>query len=311
MLTTRRFCPTFTLQKNETEHIYTFPIEVECEHIQYCGFSFSNDQQLKSLPIVLSRITFSDNDFSELNGQTLLLQLGLLGLRTTYDESHNRTHVPLFTTRYVQFKFTVSLHIRQLDEKELKSQGVKENRDLFRDPELFVSTTTNPTLVSLANASLSKPQKFEFAIPFQTMDTIKTLTLPLPDFNEPHIVQFWFLYNVLQIRTTSSVFGVLQLVHSKTKEIVHTYTSPIQLQVLDKAMNGVFATDVTARKSQEKYLTITFGNIPSDELAEYELVFHLHEQFYKDYTNWVNEDKDKLANIKDAVVVVQYGVLSI
>jgi hypothetical protein len=312
---TRRFHQTFQCTEKKDMHVYTTMFSTQGhQNIQYCGFSFSNDLQLKPLATVIEKITFS-HCIPEMTGQTLMLRNGLFGFRTTYDKCHNRTHVPLFFDLPVNGDdddpIVVTFYIRQLSSAELKVQGVKENSDLFREPELFVATqkTSNSKIQIRPSSQLSPIYKQATTIPFLTMNDIKTIRVPLPKHIPftPHVTQMWFTYNWRNIRTTSSLFSKLELTHKN--DVVHSYSSTVQLQIIDREIHKMFSPIESSRKAQEFYMTITFGKLETADLKDCCLVFHLHEQLYKDYTNWVQEDKNKLAEIKDAVVVIEFGFI--
>jgi hypothetical protein len=305
---TRRFVVPFERTEVKDTSVFTATFDVPHNYIDYCGFSFTNDQGLKVLGGILSKITFSEG-IPETNGHMLQLRCGLLGLRPGFDRAHNRTHVPLFYNLHLSTPttYTVTFFVKQLSAEELKTVGVKKNEDLFDKPELFVATSVDGRTMEYTPQTQISPVTVEKrTVPYLLMEETKDLTLLL---NVPTLPsrasQLWFRYDIPHISTTSSLFSKLELYHGT--KVVHTYSSPVQLQVIDREMHKLFGTTEAERKAQLLYHTITFGAIDKIDLAQCRLVFTLHPQFFKDYTNWVNEDKNKLREIKDAMIIFQFG----
>ena len=320
---TRRLVQPFVriADKNPTTWSYTSVVHIrDNEIMQGASLSFTGDKKEQVLGAILESVVFSHPSLETLNGNMLMIRNAILGTRTTYDMAHNRTHIALVRNELDCFSgkdFTVTIHIKQLPEKELKEMfSAKTNADLFDAPELFVATLRRACTGNLAhalqyNSHITPISKYQITIPFQTMDDIKEFEIDMKDYvpqsnlGSAQILQMWFMYDVQNIRTTSSMFDTLTLVHDG--EIVHQYSSPVQLQVLDKLWWDLFASNPSARSVQEKYLTMTTYNTP--DFAKCKLRFNIHKQFFVDYTNWINEDKNKLVEIKDAVILVQFGFL--
>lgn len=332
---------------NESQRIvrYKSIVNVPRGHtIQLCSFSFVGDKKEPVLGALLKNISFEcQNDaiqsqLEPMTGNTLMIRNALTGVRATYDMGHNRTHVPLIAEALSvpldsqPCLFAVTLDVVQLSQDDLKKMfTAKHNTDLFRDPELFVATISSETamlpLTLPPNLRISPLCKFQKAIPFQTMNEHKNFTIPLKTYLDDmprvrSIYQLWFHYSVLNIQTTSSMFDTLNVIrrwtqsttysgneHQQRADVVHAYSSPVQLQILDKQMWSLFVSNPNARSAQEKYLTITLGQTSVSQAKELELQFNIHDQFFTDYSNWETEARDKLKEIKDAQIVVQFGFL--
>ncbi len=315
---------------------FTASVDIlENEFIQYAGFSFTGDKKEKALGAMVESITFSSGEIGELTGHTLMIRNALHGFRGTYDMSHNRTHICLKHCQFVNGsdvkpgKFTVTMRVKQYSSQELKEMfSAKTNADLFDAPELFVATRqwsgVNNLCDGITHAQMTPIFKHAVTVPFVDMKDTKTIVIPLSDYLSQHrtpssndrILQLWFTYDVQNIQTTSSVYDKLELHYTSvttdgkvTKDVMHTYSSPVQLQVIDKEMWNLFSPNANARSVQEKYQTITLCDTRASDVDACELHFHLHEQFYKDYENWVMEDKTKIKEIKDAVINIQFGFL--
>jgi hypothetical protein len=302
--------------------------------------SFGGDKKEEPLGTVINSIEFQSIDHDTLTGQTLSVRNGLLGVRGTYDMSHNRTHVTLLATEQTPIPsqltapvlFRVRLTINQLTPKELKeSFGVKENKDLFQDPELFVALrqgTITPPRTTLADRLLNHSRvspifEKQMEIKYLELDQFKNFSIAFRDYLEkmPHlkdtdnILQVWFTYRIHHIQSTASMFDTMQL-RQKTSfgsmngvSIHHTYSSPVQLQIIDKTIWGLFASDPNARAAQQKYQTITTDTVPVSVMKDCELYFQVHKQFHTDFTTWTNEDQNKTKAIKNAVIVIGFGFL--
>lgn len=305
---TRRFCPEFVKTEEKNTHVYTATFPLDHTYIDYCGFSFTNDQGIKALAAVIPKITFS-HGVPETSGHLLNFKYALLGVRFKDDKSHNRTHLPLFVNRHVSLPaiFTVTIYVQQLLEAELKKLGVKLNSELFAAPELFVATSVASQTVQYTPSTQVTPiSKVERIIPYLTMDETKEWSVKLKDFSMPsRAAQMWFYYENTNLTTTSCMFSKCELLFRG--KVAHTYTSPVQLQFIDRDIHQLFSSNDLVRKPQMLFHTISFGTISKEELEECELKFTMHPQFFKDYTTQVNEGKDKLKEIKDAVIVFQFG----
>ncbi len=331
---TRRLVSSFTSVDMKTHTLYTATINIlENEFVQYIGFSFSGDKKEKAIGAMVESLSVYESSGREtpngraestemetMSGHTLMVRNALRGLRGTYDMSHNRTHTPLLPDISMDHagELKVILKIKQYSAKELKEMfSAESNADLFDAPELFVATRRRGGYYNLGDkldrTQITPISKHQETVPFTTMTDKKNFTVSLNKFLTPtqildaadRIVQLWFTYDVLNIQTTSSMFSKLELIHNGM--VVHTYSSPVQLQIIDKELFGLFSSNVNARSIQEKYLTITLQDTTVQNMSECELRFTLHDQFFKDYTNFVNEDKNKLVEIKDAVIQVQFG----
>lgn len=312
---------------SEQKGVYTATVQIlENEFVQYIGFSFSGDKKEKAIGAMVESFTvYNDStEMETMTGHTLMVRNALRGLRGTYDMSHNRMHTPLLPDISMDHagELKVVIKTKQYSAKELKEMfSAESNADLFDAPELFVATRRRGGYYNLGDGlnrtQITPISKHQEIVPFVNMTDKKNFTILLggymdlirentPTLNESdRVVQLWFTYDVLNIQTTSSMFSKLELLFHN--EVVHTYSSPVQLQILDKELFGLFSSNANARSVQEKYLTITFQDTTVTNIENCELRFTLHDQFYKDYTNWINEDKNKLVEIKDAVIQVHFG----
>lgn len=343
------FTPTGSDPDKHTVTLAAFVQLEQNEYIQHCSMSFSGDKKEEPLGAVIHSIEFTAIDHEPLTGQMLNVRNGLLGIRGTYDMSHNRTHVTLLATEQNVTKFTlpterglaalfrVRLTVNQLAPKELKEMfGVKENKDLFHDPQLFVAlsrgsrlirTITDPRPLAdrlFYNSRVGPVWQKQMEISFLDLDKFTSFSIPFGEFiakaselrDTDNVLQLWFSYRIHHIQSTASMFDTLQLRYNPTDsatdnktQILHTYSSPVQLQIVDKLIWGLFSTDPNARGAQQKYQTITTDAVPVSVMKQCELYFQVHKQFHTDFTTWVNEDQNKSAAIKNAVIVVGFGFL--
>lgn len=320
---TRRLTSSFVDVSPAAKDVQTLvayaPLETG-EIIQHCSVSFVGDKKEEPLGTLIQSISFDESiDHPFLDGNMLIVRNGLIGIRTTYDMSHNRTHLTVLHLDTMPKKniFTCKIQLKRLSPQELKGLQVKSVEDLFHDPELFVATRQQTVVAPvLSHCHVSKICSMQVEIPFVTMNQTKDFQISMDKYVSEQkelqtssvIQQIWFSYGFTNIQTTSSMFDTLQL-RDKSDTVQHTYSSPIQLQVLDKAIWDLFSTEEKAKVMQQKYLTITTGGIPLDVFRGCSLRFYLHPQFYKDYTNWVNEDRGKDKDIRNAVIIVRFGFL--
>lgn len=321
--TTRRLVVPFIVDekhKDGTSIIFTATVSIaDNDILQYCGISFKSEKE-NVYGAMIESIKFSTPQLQPLTGHTVMIRNGLCGIRSMNDKQHARTHITVIKDEWpIEHKglFQVTMKIKQYTPQELKEIfSAERNADLFDAPELFVATRRSGTHVDFHQTQILPYANKQIKIPFVNMHTIKDYTIALkplvdkmPSSIHPStkIMQLWFTYSVLNIQTTASVFQQLQLKYKN--EVVHTYSSPVQLQVIDKEIWNLMSPNANLRAIQEKYLTITLQDTTVEQLAECELHFVIHDQFYKDYTNWVNEDKNKLVEIKDAVIHITFGCL--
>lgn len=324
----RMFTPFVKDDQHSTPSIYKYTATVSLhsnEYLDSCWFSYTSDKKEKVIRDVVEYVAVETKHgeklVPEMNGHMFTIRNGLLGMRTIYDTSHNRTHWPIVENlKHIRgSEVTVTLGIKQFTPQELKSLfSAQTNADLFDEPELFV-LTHHEDKSEMKDTSTLQPTpvfKHEVKVPWLGQEGVKRFTISFRHCLEAmkkanllsSIAQFWFHYDVLNIRTTSSMFKTLELVYKG--QVVHSYSSPVQLQIIDKLYWPSFlSSNPNARATQEKFLTITLGNINVEDLLDCEVRFIIHDQFFIDYTNWVNNEKDKTKDIKDAAISVQFGFL--
>src|SRR5579872_2888373 len=123
---TRRITAPFVLSDGASKEMtktYAAYVGLEPnEVLQHCSFSFVGDKKDQALRTIVESISFADCiDHESMDGTMLADRNALRGVRSTYDMSHNRTHMTVFNQEYIPKKavFRCKLVMKLLTPQEL------------------------------------------------------------------------------------------------------------------------------------------------------------------------------------------------